>query len=379
MTVYISGDSNSVKRDGWTKVLREHPSMHHDVQNISIGGAPSHMSLFRAMQGLELKQGDVFVWAYGINDILYISRANYTVDEMIWVVKQIIKICSDAGAVFAPLIFQPRHHSQRKHITEYREKLHTLFDLNSIDFFDDDLTYLSENPTQKLLPISYYSDYLHYAQDAVVTDAIVNGTLDLIARANTASISGGSLTPIKLLDTFSGGEKGLFENSAVGKLKTWKPGPDGLKIMIPSSGRVVGLFLTTTRQGGVFDITFAGQTYTISAAFADRQFNRTMLKFISLAAVTGAAFDCESPQEMVIAWNDCPVDVLADHWFLKDLEPLNISGQQSCMVSVLIEDLSGPSPDNSPGALNATASKYRNFGRWLKTTSRRPFLAAVRG
>lgn len=46
-----------------------------DVHNISIGGEPSHMSLLRAIKQSNLGPGDVFIWAYGINDALYIMKA----------------------------------------------------------------------------------------------------------------------------------------------------------------------------------------------------------------------------------------------------------------------------------------------------------------
>ena len=346
MTIYVSGDSNSVKRNGWVKILSDHPETPCEVQNISIGGAPSHMSLLRAIQGIEFKKNDVFIWAYGINDMLYITKAGYSVDELVWVLKKIIQICQEAGVVFAPLVFQPRRHSQIRRKTEYRTQLHALFDKCDVPYFDLDEAYLQKHSKQATVPLDFYVDYLHYANEEVVTDLIVNGALGLIRLAKIPNIDTGDLSSVRILNSFPDAEKGVLKNSAVGEVLTWNPKRDGLEVKLTGTGRVVGLFVATTRRGGVWDITFGGHTYSVSVAFADQDFNRTMLKFISLAAVTGRPFDFADGDTISLHWTSSPKNVLADHWFLKELEHENIEGKESALVSVLLELPSGYTGDN---------------------------------
>lgn len=341
MTIFVSGDSNSVRRNGWVSALASHPETPGPVKNISIGGAPSHMSLLRAIRETGLGQGDVFLWAYGINDALYVRNANYSVAELTDILRQIIRICADAGAVFAPMIFQPRRHSQIRRKSAYRAALHRLFDESGISYFDVDAAYLAANPEVELLPQTFYEDYLHYAQDEPVHDHIVRGALNLIARADVPSRPEGDLADIRLIDSFAECEQGLLENSAVGRVATWNPGPQGLRVPLTGQGRVVGIFVTTTRHGGVWDVRFGDRSHRISVAFADRYFDRTMLKFISLPAVTGEGFDFDGEGELRVEWADEADGALADFWFLADPEAANVAGREARLVAVMTEDASG--------------------------------------
>ena len=107
---------------------------------------------------------------------------------------------------------------------------------------------------------------------------------------------------------------------------------------MPGSGRIVGLFVATTLRGGAWTTAFHGHRDTISVAFADRQFNRTMLKFISLEAVTGRSFQYRDGDVLTIDWTSDPGDMLADWWFLKDMAEENIQVQEARLVSVMVED-----------------------------------------
>lgn len=337
MTIYVSGDSNSVRRNGWVAALAADPRTPSEVRNISIGGAPSHMSLLRAIKLGDLSAGDVFIWAYGINDALYIHKAGYTCDEMIWCIRRIIQICARAGAVFAPMIFQPRRHSQQPGVSEYRARLHDLFEEHSIPFFDMDQAYLANHPDQDLLPLHFYEDYLHYAQTDEVTMMLVEGALRLIDQAHVPTPEEDEGSTVRLIEEFPMAEAGTLENSAVGRVATWKPGPEGIEANLQGKGRVVGIFVTTTQHGGAWDISFANHTSAISTAFADRQFNRTMLKFISPAAVTGFPFRFDGPQKFAISWSKGEGEVMADFWFLRDPDPVSIAAQEARLVSIMVE------------------------------------------
>ncbi|MAN55995.1 MAG: SGNH/GDSL hydrolase family protein [Paracoccus sp. (in: a-proteobacteria)] len=338
MTIFVSGDSNSVRRDGWVAGLIAHPDTPAEVRNISIGGAPSHMSLLRAMRETGMGRGDVLIWAYGINDALYIRNAGYTVDEMIGVLRQIIAICADRGVVFAPMIFQPRRPSQIRRKSPYRAALHDLFGASGIPYFDVDEAYLAVHPDSATLPVEFYQDYLHYANDPAVFGHIVAGALDLIRRGRVPHHPGADLPSIRLVTDFPGAGRGVLENSAVGRVTTWDPGPDGVQVRLPGPGRIVGLFVTTTRQGGVWNLTFQGASDQVSVAFADRDFNRTMLKFISPEAVTGRSFAHDGPEILRIGWSDEPGRVLADFWFLSEPDPQDRSGREARLVAVMTEN-----------------------------------------
>lgn len=335
MTIYVSGDSNSVRRNGWVQALADDMRVTADVRNISIGGAPSHMSLLRAIKQSDLGPGDVFIWAYGINDALYVMKAGYTCDELIWCIRHIIRICAEAGAAFAPMIFQPRHHSQLPRKSEYRTKLHSLFVELGIPYFDIDESYLTTHPRATVLPLRFYEDYLHYAQTPEVTEALVDGAVCLITQARVPSLGSVTLRPVRLIEDFRPVERGLLENSAVGQVTTWQPGTDGLRIALPGNGRI---FVTTTRRGGAWNLSFGDLKVAISTSFADRQFNRTMLKFISPSAVTREPFHFKGAMNLGIEWVAEAPEVLADFWFLPDPEPEAMAGQEARLVSIMIEE-----------------------------------------
>lgn len=337
MTIYISGDSNSVRRNGWVKALGEDPRTPSKICNISIGGAPSQMSLLRALKQTNLKSGDIFVWAYGINDALYTVKAGYTCDDLVDSVRRIIGICAQADAVFAPMIFQPRRQSQQGGKSEYRRKLHALFQEQDIPYFDADEAYLTAHPDQDRLPLRFYQDYLHFSQTPEVLDFLADGALGLIRQAKVPAIDKNNPPPILLIEDFSPAEAAVLENSAVGRITIWNPGPRGLQIALPGRGRILGVFVATTQNGGLWNVTFGDRTVSISTAFADRQFNRTMLKFISLPAVTGHSFRFDKPSVLEISWA-APTDrVLADLWFQADLESTAVAAREARLVAVMVE------------------------------------------
>lgn len=338
MTIFVSGDSNSVRKNGWVSILRDNPRTPAPVINISIGGAPSHMSLFRALQQ-DLKPGDVFVWAYGINDELYVDKAGYSIAELLWVIEKIIERCHGAGAVFAPAIFQMRYYSQKGRASEYRRALHEFFGRHGISYLDVNDRYLTDHPGRTIMPAEFYQDHLHYSQNPLILTSIAEGVLDLIGKTTVGAYSGAGLRPIRLLNRFPDADEGYVENSNLGRITVWNPTGRGTSIRLPGPGRVVGLFLTTTLLGGVWDVTFGGRTDSISVAFADRAFDRTMLKFVSLSVVTGKSFVHEDDMEMMINWNSHPQEICADQWFLDRPGPENIAGQSARLVAVLIEGI----------------------------------------
>lgn len=339
MTVYLSGDSNSVRRDGWVSLLAERLNGVTEFRNISIGGVPSQMSLFRALKESRFRKGDVFVWAYGINDALYLRKAKYKLEELIWTLRQIMRLCAEHEVAFAPMIFQLRRDSQVAGKSAYRKALHRLFDEYDLPFFDVDDAYLAQHSDARALPFEFYEDYLHYSHNQGVSEHLTSGALDLIGRARVPARVGQGLRPVRLLETFSGAEPGTLANSAVGSLTTWKPGSKGLEIALPGSGRIVGLFVATTLKGGAWTVSFRGHDDDISVACADRKFNRTMLKFISLEAMTGRSFRYRDGDALTISWQPRPREVLADWWFLKEMADENIQGQEARLVSVMVEDL----------------------------------------
>ncbi len=338
MTVYISGGSNSLRSIGWVSFLRDRIGDTERVENLSIGAAPSHMGAFRCHQIPDLGPDDTVIWEYGINDANHIDRRGFPPQEVLKAIEWIILLCRDRGAKFAAMIFQTRNREAKKKVTRYRRRLHSLCDRYGVGYFDVPSEYLSGNPSADRIPPEYFDDNLHYKVDTELMDLIADGAMSLL---NSARVPNGEprrdIGRLAIYTEFDGGVQDFFENRMV-SVRTWRPGEQKLACRLDAPGRVIGVILTATSKGGVLDLTLGSRTLRFSASYRERNFNKTMLKFVSLPVLSGDDLAFGAGEEISIDWAGSVEGILGSEKRKRPIGADALEAREAGIVALMVEE-----------------------------------------
>ena len=362
MTIYISGGSNSLKKDGWVPKLHEVLGSQTDLRNISIGGAPSQMGAYRSLFSISMEAGDTVLWEYAINDELHIDLRGYEVDTLLNGVEWLLRGCHQRGIKFAAMVFRTRRRHLRPTDCTYTEKLAALFRRYDVPVFDVNAEFAIRRPRKDGVQASHYSDNAHYDTEKSIMKMIVKGAVEMVEQARVPA-DGGPGTDLVVYDRFEGGEQSRFENSA-GAFEVWKPGESGMSVQFDEAGTVVGLVLLSTTKGGVIDVSLNGSSARISLAFKEKNYDKPMMKFISLPTLTGQPLTFEAGDSFRIDWADTAEGALADLKFNANPGPRVVSGREARIAALLVQ--SAPTAEVS----SASAPRGGLVNRLLGKTAR---------
>lgn len=338
MTIYISGGSNSLIKDGWVAKFRERLPEELEVENISIGAAPSHMGTFRCLHTIDLKPGDVVLWEYGVNDANHIDARGYTNRELRKALEWTIRHCHDRQVKFGAIIFQPRDREMQQQMTPYRKMLHRICDRYGVDYFDVPLAFLEQHPNKKRIPPRYFRDNAHYHTLDDLMDLIADGAVKVLENARVPGEALENDTgELRIYSSFEGGELEEFSSKAI-TLQTWRPGPDGLTTTFEGDGRIVGLVITSTPMGGVFDLRVGDQQMRLCATYQEREFNKTLVKYVSIPMLLGEDIVFEAGMPITISWADTAEDMYSDYRFRNKVGEAAIAAREAGVVAVMTEE-----------------------------------------
>ena len=338
MTIYISGGSNSLLKGGWVQRLRQRLPQEQELINISIGAAPSQMGAFRCLHTIDLQPGDTVIWEYGVNDANHIDARGYTNVELRKALEWTIRHCRARGAKFAAMVFQPENREKRQRVTQYRKMVHRICGRYGVDFFDVQLAFLAQHPDRKRIPPRYFTDNAHYRTGDELMGLIVDGAMGLLETARVPGPAPDTGTgDLKVYNRFEGGEAEEFKNRAV-TIRTWRPGPQGLRQELTGSGRIVGLVMTSTPKGGVFDLSVGDRKMRLSASYQEKDFDKTLVKFVSIPTLLGEDIRFEGGTSVAISWADTAEGMLADYRFRKKLGKPAIEAREAGIVAILTEE-----------------------------------------
>ncbi|MFW8636971.1 SGNH/GDSL hydrolase family protein [Cribrihabitans pelagius] len=336
MTVYISGGSNSVSDSGWVGQFRSLAGA-ENIENISIGAAPSHMSLFRVSQTVDLKAGDTVLWEYGINDAAHIEGRGYDAADLLEAIEGLIIYCADVGAKLCGLIFQPRYWEKQAERQQYMVALHSLFKRYGVAFFDVSQEFCAKKGHDHL-PMPLYKNRAHYAKKPRFLQFIAKGAWKAVNASNVPIVpEEESDFGLRCYDQFSAGKVARFENKRV-KVDAVSPPDEGTALQFDQSGRVLGLVIVSTPGGGAFNVSVGGRTYKISATYRERKFTKTMVKFVSLPTLFGEVIEFEPGDEIRISWADNARGMIADHRFRKKVSAKILAGREAAVVCVMTSE-----------------------------------------
>jgi hypothetical protein len=215
MAILISGASNSVMLEGWTRQFR-HLARASDIANISVGGSSSIMSAYRVLHTADVRRGDIIVWENGVGDEGYIS-VGMQPDLCLKYTEYVIRHALERGAGVVPVILIPRQSELRVEVSPYRRDLHALFEHYELPYIDVSVE-LRARLGVPHLPGDVYMDGGHFHPGGAVTD--------FIAERVHAMVSAGPRVPapreprytgegrrLVLVNTLEDATVGTFANS----------------------------------------------------------------------------------------------------------------------------------------------------------------------
>lgn len=335
MTIFLSGGSNTLKeKGGWVSSFRDLADYGEPIENVSIGAAPSYMGAFRVMRTIDLKKGDTVLWEYGINDANHIDQRGYDDGQLVEAVEWYILHCAEVEAKFCALIFQSREREQLGELTPYRKKLRDLFDGYSIPFFDVSTEFVRRRPKHNRLPDRLYRNNAHYKLAPGISNFIAKGACGVVDAAIVPKKSNSERSKPVFYDEFQGAEPEVFENSLL-KMQVWSPVKGGIMQRFDGDGEVVGLVITSTPDGGALNFSIGDVSHRISAAFHEKKFNKTMLKFISIPTLAGTEIKFKAGEQFTIKFSDSDDGMLADLKFKRKLSDESLRQREARIVALI--------------------------------------------
>lgn len=341
MTIYLSGGSNTLHEKGWVSQFRALIGDHEAVRNISIGASPSMMAAWRCLKTVDLTAQDTVIWEYGINDAMHIDRKGprkHKEQDLVRAVEWLLQHCAKTGTRFAALIFQTRLREKTGELGTYRELLHALFNRYGVPYFDVPQEFVATRPKQTRIPARLFRDKNHYDADSPLMRFIARGAAQLAQQAAVpAAVSAMEEARPVFLSGFEGGLQEVFENSIV-STPAWQPNGGGaMTTVMPSSGRLIGLVLIATKQGGIFDLGIGGTVCRLSGTFKEKAFDRPMVKFISLSAVLGEDVIVPGGTPISISWASDKEGMVSDFGFQSNPAEEAVSAREARIISLLAE------------------------------------------
>lgn len=335
MTIFLSGGSNTLtEKGGWASSFRDLMDSGEPIENVSIGAAPSYMGAFRVMRTIDLKKGDTVLWEYALNDTNHINGGGYDEDQLVEAVEWIILHCAEVEAKFGALIFQNRKMEQLGKLTPYRKKLRDLFDRYSVPFFDVSTEFVKRRPRHNRIPDRLYLNLNHYKPAPAISGFIAKGAYGVVQAAIVPKKVNSDRSKPVFYDQFERAEPEMFENSLL-KLQVWNPVKAGIMLRFDGDGEVVGLVITTTPDGGALNLSIADASHRISAAYHEKKFTKTLLKFISIPTLIGATIRFKAGEKFAIEFLGSDDGMLADFKFKKKLPDESLRRQEARIVALI--------------------------------------------
>ncbi|GAB5375077.1 MAG: hypothetical protein AcusKO_15390 [Acuticoccus sp.] len=271
VTVFISGASNSVMVDGWTKYFRDRVGRREKIENLSVGGSSSLMSAYRVCTRDDIKNGDTIIWENVIGDEGRIYCGTMTVELGLKYCEYVIQHAIRCGARFIPILLLPRAMEACKEQTEYIKALRSLFDYYGLQYIDVS-SELRARRGRETLPSSLYVDGGHFAPDGRVVQFIARRCTRFYNKEpnhprQRAPLHVASGQQMALLTALKGHSPTTFENSLLAV-----PAYERLDLPVETepaafSGELTGfLFIAKCQRGGVCRLRVGEETIPISAA-----------------------------------------------------------------------------------------------------------------
>ncbi|WP_068305525.1 hypothetical protein [Pararhodobacter sp. CCB-MM2] len=186
MTIYICGGSNSILKDGWTRVFSSDP-IDGSVVNLSIGGTHSITALFRALFTADLKVGDVLLWEYCLNDINQLRRSPHNAQGLLSYFEILLTHCAQMGVRVGALLLTNQAEAASGGGKRYRIRLRKLLDAWKVPFAEPNAEYC-EAAGIEALGEDFYQDRQHYAVDTAFMEFLSARGRALVGEARVPAV-----------------------------------------------------------------------------------------------------------------------------------------------------------------------------------------------
>ena len=336
MTLYISGGSNSLLRNGWVRGAGDF-APGDEVVNLSIGATCSITGLFRSLFTADLQAGDTLVWEYALNDANHIANFGLSSDFILKYLEVLLAHCATRQVTFAALIFVPQEMESEVSETPYKIALKQLFDHWGVAYADISFEYRRALGVETL-PADLFEVPTHYRTTDPIIDFIIARTASLIADASvpaaTRRLRSDPGMGVVFLDQWSGGKTDDIGTQLV-RLPARQPDPD-LRLTPPCDCRVICVVEFAASFGGAFAFESGGQAHVVSASFwgADEK-RRLSPAFIP--DTQEPPFDLVAGQDLVVRWAAQPSPAISGTRIKRRLNRQDIAGREGWLVGLLAE------------------------------------------
>lgn len=342
MTIYICGGSNSILKDGWTRVFSTNPP-DVPVVNLSIGGTHSITGLYRAMFTADLQPGDVLLWEYCLNDINQLRRSPQPARGLLACLEILLTHCAQRQVRVGAMLLTNRAEAASGADKRYRVRLRRLLEEWQVPYADPNAEHC-EATGAPTFDEELYQDNQHYAMDTPFMDDLRSRGLTLLSEAKVPQMAARRFAGVGRgmahLDQWSGAEPELAGTSLV-RLRAWAPEPE-LRITVPCDATLVAAALFISEEGGGFVLTNGDRAIAISGRFRhegkERKTGKSRFATVFLQEENAALMEVKAGDELVLRWLPGEdVDALQGYGIPITIKARKAVGRGARIVGLLVE------------------------------------------
>lgn len=344
MRIVVSGGSNAIIRDGWfTELGLRLPAA--TLRNVSVGAATSTMGLYRTLTAADLRQGDVLVWEYGLNDQHHIDMKGNDKDTLLRHCDMALRHAEEAGARPLGIALAPVHHAlDGSAVTEYATKLTEVFASRGVPLYRVWSDVAARTGTA--LSQEDFRDPLHLAPGGRAVKDIAAWLAEEVGRAgrnerHAAGLRAGDSRRIHVVQRFEGGEPGRFTNALI-DVAVWsvpdRPGALRWTNDLGERFEVHGVVILAEAGSGALKLTLGPEEVLLSTAPRVTNGVGTLFRFFCLQAATGRRFHLSPGEHLAMEWHAGRQRGIAfDVGFMPRPKPAKGSMRSSRIAAVLLE------------------------------------------
>ncbi|WP_118138450.1 hypothetical protein [Oceanicella sp. SM1341] len=341
MKIVVCGGSNSIDKDGYVPLLEERLAGRHEVENVSIGAAPSIMGAYRSKFAADFEPGDLLIWEYALNDMNHIDLKGYNEDLLLRFLEYQIRFCANRKLHFLPVILTPRPREQSHGLDSYRSRLLYMFSHYGVRPFEVSHSFRQANGITRI-GAEHFNGTSHFAArgDVVqfvargIADRVETGVLDIPQRALPLFVTRSAM--VGFYSHFTGGSRSRFANRRL-SIAAWDP-EDGELVFdgFKHAGRLTSVAVLAAPDGGVMDLTVDDRSLRVALSHDERGFGRPMLKVLTLENLLHEPLAVSPGSRFAARWADSAENVLEDMGFKgKDTGPEHRNAR---IVGLIVEE-----------------------------------------
>lgn len=258
------------------------------------------MGYYRIISGDPLREGDIVVWEYAINDEELILKGEVSAKSCLRYIELSIMAAISSGARFIPMIFDAKNNAFPDRLSEYKAGLKLLLSSYGISAVNVTDEYCRRYKTSRV-PESQYLHRVHYGIGSTALAMAVELCYESTKRSTLPQLPHATCfeaepEKVLFLSNFTGGSKFKFINSIL-EISVARPSAGDTLLAKPPAGNwiLVGAILLRNKERGFIKIFSETDSVTTRTFHLLKNYQKPALGMVTFSRDTGILASSENP------------------------------------------------------------------------------------